>query len=115
MYGIRLKELRKEKGWTIEETANKLNIGRSTYAGYENEFRKPSINMLIQLSNLFNSSVDYIIGLTNERDIKKVESNASEYLKKSDLNWDGVPLTEDVLRPIRDILEIITRDRLPNR
>lgn len=113
LYGQRLRELRKEKRWTLEEVANKIGISRSAYAGYEQETRKPTITTLIALSNLHNISVDYILGLTNDRNIKEVENNVHEYLKKDNLTWDGVPLTDEELKPIRDLLEIIVRDRLP--
>lgn len=115
MYGKRLKELRNQKKWTIEQVAEKLNIGRSTYAGYETEDRKPPIQNLIKLSKLYDVSVDYILGLTNEPDIKELEYDASKYLRKDNLNWKGVPLSETELKPIVELLEIIVRDRLPKK
>ena len=113
MYGSRLKELRNKAHWTIEEVAEKLEVSRSTYAGYETEDRKPPINNLIKLSKLFNVSVDYILGLTDEPDIKELEYDVSKYLKKENLNWNGAPLTDEELSPIRDLLEVIVRDKLP--
>ena len=115
MFGVRLKELRTKKGWTIEDVAEMIDVGRSTYAGYETEDRKPPIQNLIKLSNLFNVSVDYILGLTVEPDIKDIEHDASKYLKKDNLNWNGVPLSDEELGPIIDLLEVIVRDRLPKR
>lgn len=115
MYGERLKGLRKNRHWTIEEVAEKLGVGRSTYAGYEVEDRKPPIQNLIKLSKLFEVSVDYILGLTDEPDIKELEYDASKYLRKDNLNWNGVPLTEDELAPIVELLEVIVRDRLPKK
>lgn len=113
MFGVRLKELRTKQHWTIEEVAEKIGVSRSTYAGYETEDRKPPIHNLIKLSKLFDVSVDYILGLTNEPDIKKLEYDASKYLKKDNLNWNGVPLSDEELGPIIELLEVIVRDRLP--
>mgnify|MGYP001943275663 FL=1 len=113
MYGVRLRILRKANGWTIDDMADRLNIGRSTYAGYETEHRKPSIETLSELAKIFNVSTDYILGLTDDKDPKKVENNAYEYLKKENLNWNGVPLSDEELKPIRDLLEVVVRDRLP--
>lgn len=115
MYGVRLKELRKEKRLTIDECSADLGINRSTYNGYERRFRKPPIEFLAKAAQYYNVSTDYIIGLTDERDPKIVESNVQEYLKKGNLNWDGVPLTDEELKPIREILEIVVRDRLPQK
>lgn len=113
MFGVRLKELRTKQHWTIEEVADKLEVGRSTYAGYETEDRKPPIQNLVKLSKLYDVSVDYILGLTDEPDIQQLEYDASKYLKKGNLNWNGIPLSEDELGPIVDLLEVIVRDRLP--
>ena len=105
--GSRLRALRKENGWTIEITAQKLKLGISTYAGYEEGRRTPSVPVLIKLSQLFGVSTDYLLGLTKERDIKRLEYDVSLYLTKSGLHWDGVPLTEEELRPIRNVLKLI--------
>lgn len=113
MYGERLKELRTSKNWSINDVAEKINIGASTYGGYETEYRKPPIKNLIKLATLHDVSVDYILGLTNEKKIDEVEHNAYEYLKKGDLNWNGVPLSDEELKPIRDLLEVVVRDRIP--
>lgn len=115
MFGVRLKELRAKQHWTIEEVAEKIGVGRSTYAGYETEDRKPPIQNLIKLSELFDVSVDYILGLTDEPDVKHLEYDASKYLRKENLHWDGVPLTNNELGPIVELLEVIVRDRLPKK
>lgn len=115
MFGVRLRQLRAEQHWTIEEVSEKLNVGRSTYAGYETEDRKPPIQNLIKLSELYDVSVDYILGLTNERDIKNLDYDASKYLKKENLNWNGVPISDKELDPIIDLMEMIVRDRLPKK
>lgn len=115
MFGDRLRELRVSRNWSIEDVSNKIGIGTSTYGGYEKEYRKPPIQNLIKLANLYDVSVDYILGLTNEKNIKDIEYNAYEYLKKGDLNWKGIPLTDEELKPIRDLLEVVVRDRLPKK
>ena len=63
---IRLKELRKSLNLTQEEVAKKLNIKQNTYSQYENFQREPSIELLIRLAKLFDTSIDYIVGLTDE-------------------------------------------------
>ena len=49
----RIKELRKQFGYTQQELADKINGAKSTIAMYENESRKPSIEILIRLSEIF--------------------------------------------------------------
>src|SRR5690606_23263991 len=64
--GDRLAQLRKEKGYSMQEMANKLGIAKSTYAGYESNYREPSLDMVKKMSRIFDVSVDYLLGITNE-------------------------------------------------
>lgn len=59
-----LQELRKNRNWSLQETADMLGIAKSTYAGYESGYREPSIRALMQIADLFNVSVDYILNRT---------------------------------------------------
>ena len=47
-----LKYLRKKKGKSQEEMAQELGLNRSTYSGYENEVAQPSLELLLQLSQI---------------------------------------------------------------
>lgn len=71
MYGQRLKEARKSKGLTLINVAMILNTTHATISRYENEKLEPSIETLKQLCKLYRVSSDYIIGLTNEKNIQK--------------------------------------------
>lgn len=61
----RIKKLREELHMTQQELADKLNGAKSTIAMYENETRKPSMEVLIKLSEIFNCSIDYLLGKSN--------------------------------------------------
>ncbi len=56
-----LKEIRKQKGLTQTEVAQKLNISQQTYSDYENKKTEPDIDKLIELSKLFNISLDKLL------------------------------------------------------
>ena len=58
----RIKKLREEFHMTQQELADKLNGAKRTVAMYENETRKPSMEVLIKLSEIFNCSIDYLLG-----------------------------------------------------
>ncbi len=60
-FGKRLKELRKQKGWTQKELANKLDIRYSHLNKYENGIHAPPLEKLIQLADLFDVSLDYLV------------------------------------------------------
>lgn len=71
----RLKELRIEKGTSMAQTARELNLPYTTYVNYEKEEREPNSEILIQLANYFNCSIDYLIGRSNLRNSNNVEIN----------------------------------------
>ena len=65
--GERLKKLREEMKLTQIELGKAFNISHSTINRYENGLRQPDNETLINMSNYFNVSVDYLLGITNTR------------------------------------------------
>lgn len=53
--------LRKREGMSQLQLASKLNIGPSAIGMYEQGRRTPSIDLLIDMANLFGVSLDYLI------------------------------------------------------
>lgn len=69
----RIKKLREEFNFTQQDLADRLASSKSVIGLYENEFRKPSMEVLIKLSEIFNCSIDYILCKTNIRNIEKTK------------------------------------------
>lgn len=68
-FGERLTELRTSAGYTKRnEFADKLGIPSTTLRNYETDVREPGHTFLKQISEFFNVSVDYLLGLTNEKE-----------------------------------------------
>ena len=65
VFGKRLRELRKENGYTIEQFADMVGISKSTLGYYENDKRMPDIEILARIANVLNVNADYLIGRTN--------------------------------------------------
>lgn len=59
----KLKELRKEKGYSQKEVAKAIGITLSAYSNYEQGIREPSYEILILLCKFYNVSADYLLGL----------------------------------------------------
>jgi len=59
--GLNLKYLRKLRGWTQEEFANKLNIKRSLIGAYEEERADPRLDVLEIVSDIFKLSLDELL------------------------------------------------------
>ncbi len=64
---MRLKDIREDLDLTQSEVAEHLHIRQNTYSQYENGQRGLPIDILIRLARYFNTSTDYILGLTNQR------------------------------------------------
>lgn len=63
----RIKLLREENSFTQLDLATRLNCSKSVIGLYESEARKPSMEVLIKLSEIFNCSIDYILGKSDIR------------------------------------------------
>ena len=62
---MRLKDIREDKDLTQRAIADYLNIKQNTYSQYENCQRHIPIELLIKLALYYNTSTDYLLGLTN--------------------------------------------------
>lgn len=73
MIGNRIKILRKELKLTQEELALKLGLkGKSSIANYEKGTISPSDDIKLQMSKLFNCSIDYLMGVSDVRNSQEV-------------------------------------------
>ena len=64
-FGLRLKELREAKHLSQSDVASRLNVSRSTISGYESNTTTPSLEQFTRLAILYNTSLDYMMGLDN--------------------------------------------------
>jgi len=63
---IKLKEIREEKGLFQKEIATILNTTQQQYSLYEKQERTMPIEKYIILAKYYNTSIDYLTGLTNQ-------------------------------------------------
>lgn len=57
----KIKELREREQMTQSDLANKLNVGQSTVAMWENGTNIPRVLTLVKLSNIFCCDIDDIL------------------------------------------------------
>lgn len=62
MFGLKLTELRKQRGLTQSDIAKVLGIARTTYSSYEQGRRSPDIDIQNKIADYFNVSLDYLHG-----------------------------------------------------
>ncbi len=71
MFKTRLNEIIREKELTVKELANAANISEYLIKRFLNGQSVPRFIHLIKLANYFNISIDYLVGNSNNRNIKK--------------------------------------------
>lgn len=75
----RLYDLRIEFGLTQEQLSEIVNISRQSYAKYE-DGAKPPIDVLIALSDYYNVSLDYLIGISDIRERLYLDPKIQEFI-----------------------------------
>lgn len=101
-FNNRLYQLRKQKGFSQEELANRLNVSRQTVSKWEVGDSTPDMEKLIAISDLFDVSLDMLV-MGKETEEEASSSSKSEIAKV---------LSEKVLTPknkrkAKSILKII--------
>ena len=61
MFNERLKTIRKSSKFTQQAMADMLGISLNAYQKYEQAERSPSLETLVQIANIFDVSLDYLL------------------------------------------------------
>ncbi len=70
-FGDKLKKLREDKNLTLKEAVDKIGISVSTLNSYEHDYKMPGLKTLIKIAKLYNTSLDYLIGIDELPNINK--------------------------------------------
>lgn len=106
--GSRIAKLREDRGWTQEQTAGKLGISRAALSHYEKNRREPDTDTLTKFADLYQVTIDYLVGRTLDPDstlsedvrsfVDHLELSDEEILEKYNLSIDGRKLTPEETR-----------------
>ncbi|MCQ4972427.1 MULTISPECIES: helix-turn-helix domain-containing protein [Lactococcus] len=66
-FGDKLRALRMEKKLTQNDLAARLGIVGASVSSYEKSKQYPSVEVLIQLCQIFDVSADYLLGLSDDK------------------------------------------------
>jgi len=103
-FSERLKQLRINNKLTQEELAQKIGLSRHAVTGYENGKREPSIKTILALSELFECSTDYLLGVSNYLIIKP---QGEDFLAVIDRAKKDKVTSDD----INDIIDLVKKLR----
>lgn len=103
----RIKFLREELNMTQQELADKLDGAKSTVAMYEKGDRKPSMEVLLKLSEIFDCSIDYILGKSN---IRNPENTELDKLQIGLSTKDYSNISDEQIKQIEDFAKFVLKD-----
>ncbi len=69
----KLMKLRKERGWSQEDLSNQIGVSRQTISKWESSQTTPELNKLMELSKIFEISIDELVDNVLEEDENKTE------------------------------------------
>ena len=69
-FGLRLQKLRKNRGMTQAELADRLGVSKGTIYRYERNLQDPSLQTAIRLAVLLRTSLDYLTGIDDAYTIR---------------------------------------------
>ena len=95
----------------MDTVSKAAGIAKSTYAGYESEFRQPSLDKLAFFADYFNVTTDYLLGLTSEQNKLKTKFALDHDKDANDFHWDGIPLNEVELKEVSDFLRQVVEKK----
>lgn len=89
---LRIRVLREENGLCQRNLAEYLGCTQQTYSRYETGELEPSLGVMEKLARFYNTSVDYIMGLTDDRSAKSRASIVnstleSEFNQRCKIAW----------------------------
>ena len=67
----RLREIRKQKGYTQQNVAMDLNLSQNSISRYESGVREADYDLLVRFADYYNVSIDYILCRTNAPTINR--------------------------------------------
>ena len=82
--GKKLKSLRTEKKLTQKQIADRIGLAISAVSSYESGTRYPSYDVLIKLAQIFHVSTDYLLGISDKRniDVTGLDDNEIELISQ---------------------------------
>ena len=91
----RLAELRKQKGLSQEELADRLGVSRQAISKWERGEASPDTDNLIELAKIYDISLDELVGLSSSNKEEPKEEPKEESANSVRIDDDGIHIVDD--------------------
>ena len=68
-FGLRIRELREARNMSQEALGARVGRSKPVISSYENNLKTPPVDVLVKIANVFDVSLDYLVGLDQKRNI----------------------------------------------
>lgn len=99
-FGNKLRLLRKKKGLTQKQLADKLGLAFSTISMYERGDREPDFEILESIADFFNVSMDYLHGKSSSNNSTDDDIKFALFNSK-----DGI--TDEILDEVKEFAKFV--------
>lgn len=83
-FGQKLKQLREDRDLYQKDLAKLLDCSEKSISSYERNYRKPDMETLKKISNVFDVSIDSLLGITDaNNNTNLVKEDATKYTNKT--------------------------------
>lgn len=108
----RIREVRKSRGLTMKQLGKEIGVTESAISQYETDKRQPDSVTLLKLSNLFDVSVDYLLGAATDKkeQAPAIDESLSDAVSMELLNMIR-DASEEERRDMLDLLRIVQKRR----
>ena len=110
----RLKEARENAGLKQIDAAKKLGISNGTLSGYERNYRDPDTDILNRMAELYDVSVDWLLGNSNDINSmtdEEIDEEIKEITKELNVWYKDEPEDKrEKLKMLRKIIKTFTED-----
>ncbi len=94
----RLRKLRERYGYTQQDVADRIEIGKSAYRSYENNDRRIPVDVLTRVAALYNVSIDELLG--------------NSYRSDASSNIIHGNFTKEQIQKIQKYADLVSNDEL---
>lgn len=109
----RLKELRLKHGYTMQDIAKKIDLkSHGTYSDIEHGKNILTSTNALKLANLYNVSLDYLYGISNNKDNNSlINNNELDTVIKDGVTYNGKALSNADIIALKAFLQGLTSSK----
>lgn len=104
-----IRNIRKEKGMTQEQLAEAMGVSTACVSKWETAQSAPEVEMLLELADFFEVSVDTLLGHEVSADRKQSKLNAMEELAKAARFEEAKELAQKLLRNYPNDYDVVSK------